>query len=82
MIVPIYRGKCRFMRCNGYNCECAKYRVVIGDIMVYDGHVCEKCKSHDYPAPSCSDFCHCEEGCYYMDSDGTCRFEAIIRSLF
>lgn len=35
--------KCKHITANGYDVCCKKYKIVLGDIMGYDGRSCEYC---------------------------------------
>lgn len=38
-------NKCEYMTGKGYDVYCKKYKIVLGDIMGYDGKLCEYCPS-------------------------------------
>ena len=35
--------KCKYITAYGYDVYCNKYKVILGDIMGYDGRTCEYC---------------------------------------
>lgn len=38
-------NKCEYITVKGYDVYCKKYKIVLGDIMGYDGKLCEHCPS-------------------------------------